>query len=60
MNALTIYSVGMLGSLFSMVNFRRKSKFMNSEADDHILNYNKMKSVGFNSMSLAFIQISIW
>lgn len=52
-NALAIYSMGMIGSLIAMVNFRRKAKFKLSETNDCTLNYTKLRKDGVQSMFLA-------
>lgn len=60
LNALAIYSLGMVGSLMAMVHFRRRAKFKSSESNDCTLNYKKLKQDGIWSMNLASFQIIIW
>ena len=42
LNALAIYSLGMVGSLCAMLNFRSKAKFKISESSNIITDYDKL------------------
>lgn len=57
LNAIAIYSLGMVGSLCSMIHFRRKSKFKISESSIIATNWEKLKKNGLSSMNLAAFQI---
>jgi len=59
LNALAIYSLGMVGSLCSMLHFRRLSKFKISESSEITTNFSKLRSNGLISINLAAVQIMI-
>lgn len=57
LNAIAIYSLGMVGSLCSMLHFRRKSKFKISESAVISTNWDKLKKIGISSLNVAAFQI---
>lgn len=57
LNAIAIYSLGMVGSLCAMLHFRRKSKFKVSESSVIATNWGLLKRNGLSSLNLAAFQI---
>ena len=57
LNALAIYSLGMVGSLCSMLLFRTKAKFKVSEGSSFSTDYDKLKQNGLSSVNLAALMI---
>jgi hypothetical protein len=53
LNAVSIYSFGMIGSMVSMVIFKKKNKLKTSDSAEYSVNLNKMRSNGFKSILIS-------
>ena len=59
LNALAIYSIGMVGSLYAMLHFRSKAKFKISESSVVTTDFNKLRKNGISSLNRAALLICI-
>ena len=57
LNAIAVYSVGMVASLLAMLHFRSKAKFKRSESRIISTNYKEMRKNGLSTLNLASIFI---
>lgn len=59
LNAIAVYSLGMLASLIAMLHFRKRNKFKASEEQELFMNYDRLKSHGLRTLYLSGFLITL-
>lgn len=59
LNSLSIYAFGMLGSLVSMIVFKKINKLKSSDSTDYALNIKKLRTNGLKSILISIFLSSI-
>ena len=59
LNAVAIYAFGMIGSLVSMIIFKKKNKLRTSDSAEYAVNLNWMRSNGLKSIFISLFLTSV-
>lgn len=59
LNAVTIYSFGMIGTLVSMAIFKNQNKLKNSDSAEYSLNVSRMRSSGIKAILISILLSSV-